>query len=90
MGIFTPAHRRAIEWLRSDGSWATCPGHLSAAVASLHLFHRELVDGEWWDSGLAEAENGGGGLRLLACLSRVKGCPMAIESSVERSVGSYQ
>jgi hypothetical protein len=51
MRRFTPAHRTALEWLPGDGSWARKPGRLSAAINSLGLYHKDLIDIELGDFG---------------------------------------
>lgn len=48
---FTDSQRRALDWLPSDGSWRTQPGRLSAALNSLALSHKGLVQYEWGDFG---------------------------------------
>ena len=48
---FTPAQRRALEWLPADGSWRHGAGRLTAALNSLSIYHRDLCEGEWVDAG---------------------------------------
>lgn len=49
----TPAQRRALDWLPSDGSWRTKPGTLVSALSSLSLSAacRGWVESQWGDSG---------------------------------------
>ena len=48
---FTTAQRNALDWLPADGSWRIKPGKLAAALNSLSLSHRGLVECEWGDFG---------------------------------------
>lgn len=42
----TDAQMRALEWLPEDGSWRMKPGRLSAALNSLGLYHKDLLEME--------------------------------------------
>ncbi len=43
-GRLTPAQRKALDWLPSDGSWRSKPGAVAQALASLSLYHRGIVE----------------------------------------------
>lgn len=44
----TDAQRRALLWLPGDGAWTTkLDRSVSAAVDSLSLYHRTLIEVEW-------------------------------------------
>ena len=43
---FTPAQKRALEWLPSDGSWRTHPGKIAQAIASLSSYYRSFVEAQ--------------------------------------------
>lgn len=48
---FTPAQRRALDWLPADGSWRGDAKGLRAALESLGCYHRKLVQIEWRKEG---------------------------------------
>lgn len=50
---FTPAQRKAFEWLWPDGAWrvATSKHKIGKAMNSLKLGHSSFVDCEWGQFG---------------------------------------